>query len=61
MNVPFTRLDVFANLPYGFNDMAVFAKVNFTPDVWYYVTRGPLEGKVFRWQHDDESDPTRRG
>jgi len=50
--------DPSGNLPYGLDDIAIFAKVNFTPDVWYYVKRGPLEGKIFRWQHDDEADPT---
>jgi hypothetical protein len=52
-------LDPFEDLPYKFDDMAVFAKINFTPDVWYFVKRGPLEGKIFRWQHDDESDSAR--
>ena len=50
--------DGLANLPYGMDDIAIFAKVNFTPDVWFYVTRGPLEGKIFRWLHDDASDLT---
>lgn len=45
-----------SDLPYGMEDIAIFAKINFTPDVWFYVTRGSLEGKIFRWLHDDASD-----
>lgn len=50
--------DGLANLPYGMEDIAIFAKINFTPDVWFYVKRGPFEGKIFRWLHDDASDLT---
>ena len=44
------------DLPYGMQDITVFAKINFTPDVWFYIKRGPLEGKIFRWVHDDRSE-----
>lgn len=44
------------DLPYGMEDITVFAKINFTPDVWFYIKRGPLEGKIFRWVHDDRSE-----
>jgi hypothetical protein len=45
---------VFAGLPYGFADVVPFASINFSPDCWLLVTRGPMAGKVFWWTHDGD-------
>ena len=46
----------FHGLPYAFEDVLVFATVNFSPDCWFTVLSGPMKGKVFRWMHDDVCD-----
>ncbi len=43
----------FRDLSYGIEDILPFAGVNYSPDRWFFVTRGAMEGKVFWWQHDD--------
>ncbi|MEK7867614.1 MAG: hypothetical protein AAB434_13115 [Planctomycetota bacterium] len=45
----------FAGLPYRFEDVLVFATLNFSPDCWFAVLRGPMAGQVFWWTHDGES------
>jgi hypothetical protein len=46
----------FAGVPYSFDDILVFAQINFTPDCWYLVLRGPMAGNVCWWMHDPDSD-----
>jgi hypothetical protein len=45
----------FADLPFGFEDTQVFAARNFSPDLWYIVTRGEMAGKVYMYGHDGEA------
>lgn len=46
----------FDGLPYSFDDVIPFAGLNFSPDRWLLVLRGPMEGNVCWWTHDDESE-----
>lgn len=34
------------------SDVCVFAQVNYSPDCWYVVLRGPQAGKIWWWEHD---------
>ncbi|MDP1661423.1 MAG: hypothetical protein Q8L55_05865 [Phycisphaerales bacterium] len=45
----------FADLPYGLDDILCFAAINFSPDMWYIVLRGPMAGAVCWWTHDGDS------
>lgn len=45
----------FEGLHYSFDDIVVFAKLNFSPDCWFIVRRGPMAGNVFWWTHDGDS------
>ncbi len=45
----------FQGLPYRFEDILVFATLNFSPDCWFAVLRGPMAGNVFFWTHDGDS------
>lgn len=47
--------EVLDGLPYSLEDMLFFARVNFSPDKWYTVIRGPMAGHVFWWTHDGDS------
>ncbi|MFO0861171.1 MAG: hypothetical protein U0570_11485 [Phycisphaerales bacterium] len=46
---------VFDGLPYTFDDIVPFAGVNFSPDRWYVVRRGPMAGSICLWTHDGDS------
>lgn len=46
----------FAGLPYTFDDILVFSRLNYSPDCWFTVLRGPAAGKVFWWTHDGDSE-----
>lgn len=46
---------LFEGLPYTFDDVIPFAGVNFTPDRWLLVLRGPMAGNVCWWTHDGDS------
>jgi hypothetical protein len=45
----------FTGLAYGFADIVIFASINFSPDCWFLVTRGPMAGRVYWWTHDGDS------
>lgn len=45
----------FAGLPYTAEDILPFAGVNFSPDRWFLVLRGPMAGNVCWWTHDGDS------
>lgn len=45
----------FEGLPYGFEDILLFAGPNFSPDRWFLVLRGPMAGNVCWWTHDGDS------
>ncbi len=45
----------FEGLPYTFEDIVLFAGVNFSPDRWFLVLRGPMAGNVCWWTHDGDS------
>ncbi len=45
----------FQGLGYRFDDILVFATLNFSPDCWFAVLRGPMAGNVYWWSHDDDS------
>jgi len=40
------------DVPYGLDDVLVFARQNFGPDCWYLVLKGPLAGSVCFFCHD---------
>jgi len=40
-------------------DALPFAKLNFSPDVWYIALSGTHAGSVFRWEHDTGDDYTK--
>ncbi len=42
-------------LPYTAKYIIPFAGVNFSPDRWYLVLRGPMAGNVCWWTHDGDS------
>lgn len=44
----------FGGLPYRFEDILVFATLNFSPDCWFAVLRGPMAGQVVWWTHDED-------
>lgn len=46
---------VFKELPYGPDDILCFSAVNFSPDAWFMVLRGPMAGAVCWWTHDGDS------
>jgi hypothetical protein len=45
----------FRGLPYKFTDLLFFARLNFSPDRWFTVLRGPMAGKIYWWSHDGQS------
>lgn len=47
--------EVFAELPYTFDDVLPFAGLNYSPDRWFVVLRGEMAGKVCWWTHDGDS------
>lgn len=47
--------EIFAELPYTFEDVLPFAGLNFSPDRWFVVLRGEMAGKVCWWTHDGDS------
>jgi hypothetical protein len=48
--------EAWKGVPYGPEDVLVFAKVNYSPDGWFIVLRGEMAGKVVRWSHDNWPD-----
>jgi hypothetical protein len=46
----------FGDAPFGPDDVLIFASVNFSPDCWLLVTRGPMQGKIVFWSHEDRAD-----
>ncbi|HYD01600.1 MAG TPA: hypothetical protein VEB22_10275 [Phycisphaerales bacterium] len=47
--------EAFDGLPYGPDDILCFSALNFSPDMWYTVLRGPMAGAVCWWTHDGAS------
>lgn len=47
--------ETFDDLPYTPDDMLFFAGVNYTPNRWFLVLRGPMAGNVCWWTHDGDS------
>jgi hypothetical protein len=48
-----------ADVPYTVDDIFIFAKINFSPDCWLTVKRGPLAGQIFHWSHDGDFSLTK--
>lgn len=48
--------EIFNDLPYALEDIAPFAGVNYSPDRWYVVLRGPMTGAICWWTHDGDSE-----
>lgn len=42
---------------HGLDDIIIFAGINYSPDRWYVVTRGPDAGRIFYWGHDGDAEP----
>lgn len=45
----------FDELPYSLEDIVPFAGVNYNPDRWFVVLRGPMAGSICWWTHDGDS------
>jgi hypothetical protein len=46
----------FEGFPFAFEDTLGFAMRNFSPDIWFIVTRGEMAGRIFLWGHDGDGD-----
>ena len=46
----------FEHLPFEFDDTLGFAMRNYSPDIWYIITRGEMAGRVYLWGHDGDGD-----
>lgn len=44
----------FEGVPYCADDVLIFASINFSPDGWFIVRRGPMAGKIVFWTHDGD-------
>ncbi len=43
----------FEGLSYTFMDCIPFAKKNYSPDLWFVITAGPMTGKIGFWNHEE--------
>jgi hypothetical protein len=46
--------EAFKGLPYGPDDVLMFASINFSPNGWFIVRSGPMAGKIVFWTHDGD-------
>lgn len=44
----------FENLPYSFEDVLPFARINYSPDLWFLILKGEMAGKVCFWGHEGD-------
>lgn len=49
--------DALGSSTHRLDDIIVFAGLNYSPDRWYVVTRGPDAGRIFFWGHDGDAEP----
>jgi len=44
----------FSGLPYSFEDVLPFARINYSPDIWFLILNGEMAGKVCFWGHEGD-------